>query len=88
MPALPAKRRRRRIHQDEKIRRIPLILCVGMFVNRAWTEIFVKPCPDEWFAAVEVSALVNSPKNNTPEILKPTVMVHTTDSPQRFLFDS
>jgi hypothetical protein len=44
-----------------------------MFVNRAWTQIFVKPCPDEWLTAVEVSPLVNSPKNNTPEVLEPAV---------------
>jgi putative SOS response-associated peptidase YedK len=48
----------------------------------------MKPCPDEWLSAVEVSTLVNLPKNNAPEILKPAVIVHNTDSPQRFLFDS
>lgn len=31
----------------------------------------LKPCPSDWLAAVEVSTLVNSPRNNSPEILKP-----------------
>jgi putative SOS response-associated peptidase YedK len=31
----------------------------------------LKPCPSSWLAAVEVSQLVNSAKNNTPEILQP-----------------
>jgi putative SOS response-associated peptidase YedK len=29
----------------------------------------MKPCPSEWLAASEVSTLVNSPKNNSPEVL-------------------
>ena len=31
------------------------------------------PCPDDWLEAREVSTLVNSPKNNSPEVLKPTM---------------
>jgi len=31
----------------------------------------LKPCPSSWLNAVEVSTLVNSPKNNTPEVLRP-----------------
>ena len=30
----------------------------------------MKPCPSEWLAAVEVSTLVNSTRNNTAEVLK------------------
>src|SRR4030095_3264859 len=30
-----------------------------------------KPCPSEWLNAVEVSTLVNSAKNNSPEVLQP-----------------
>jgi putative SOS response-associated peptidase YedK len=30
-----------------------------------------KPCPSEWLTAIEVSPLVNSAKNNGPELLKP-----------------
>jgi putative SOS response-associated peptidase YedK len=32
---------------------------------------FLKPCPSEWLAGYEVSKLVNSPKNNTTEVLNP-----------------
>jgi len=45
----------------------------------------MKPCPDEWLAAAEVSPLVNSPKNNTPEILEPAV-AQGIAIPQRRLF--
>jgi putative SOS response-associated peptidase YedK len=31
----------------------------------------MKPCPDSWLETVEVSTLVNSPKNNSPEVLAP-----------------
>src|SRR5262249_18569927 len=33
----------------------------------------MEPCPDDWLSAVEVSPLVNSPKNNSPEVLQPAV---------------
>jgi len=36
-------------------------------------EGMLKPCPDNWLASVEVSTLVNSPKNNRPEVLEPLV---------------
>lgn len=29
----------------------------------------LKPCPDSWLKTFEVSTLVNSPKNNRPEVL-------------------
>jgi putative SOS response-associated peptidase YedK len=47
----------------------------------------MKPCPDEWLSAVEISSLVNSPKNNSPEILQPAAMVAGTKTPQRSLFE-
>ena len=47
---------------------------------------FMKPCPDEWLSAVEISSLVNSPKNNTPEVLEPAAIIAPTDEPQRRLF--
>ena len=31
----------------------------------------MKPCPNSWLAATEVSTLVNSAKNNSPELLEP-----------------
>jgi putative SOS response-associated peptidase YedK len=30
----------------------------------------MKPCPSDWLESAEVSTLVNSPKNNTEEVLK------------------
>jgi putative SOS response-associated peptidase YedK len=36
--------------------------------NRGDLQKLLKACPDEWLAAVEISTLVNSPKNNTPDI--------------------
>lgn len=31
----------------------------------------LKPCPSEWLEAYEISTLVNSPRNNGPEVLQP-----------------
>ena len=44
------------------------------------------PCPDEWLSAVEISQLVNSPKNNSPQILEPAAADSSTGNPQRLLF--
>jgi putative SOS response-associated peptidase YedK len=41
--------------------------------ERKALEEILQPCPDSWLAAAEVSSLVNSPKNNSPEILDPAV---------------
>ena len=30
----------------------------------------LKPCPDSWLSTVEISSLVNSPKNNSPAVLE------------------
>ena len=46
-----------------------------------------KPCPSEWLTAVEVSSLVNSSKNNTPEVLQPARIVEPSGAPQRGLFE-
>src|SRR5262249_45525598 len=46
----------------------------------------MKPCPDEWLSKAEVSQLVNSPKNNSLEVLEPAVAVDASDRPQRLLF--
>jgi putative SOS response-associated peptidase YedK len=63
-----------RIHE-----RMPVIL--GRSNEDAWLDPehqaqqslrdLLKPCPSAWLTAVEVSALVNSAKNNTPEVLRP-----------------
>lgn len=31
----------------------------------------IKPCPSNWLESFEISPMVNSPKNNRPEVLKP-----------------
>jgi putative SOS response-associated peptidase YedK len=49
-------------------------------------EEFMKPCPDEWLSSVEVSPLVNSTKNNSPEVLIPADKV-SMKKPQRRLFE-
>jgi putative SOS response-associated peptidase YedK len=49
-------------------------------------ELF-KPCPDKWLSATEVSSLVNSPKNNSPEVLQPASTVEGSGAPQRRLFE-
>jgi putative SOS response-associated peptidase YedK len=33
----------------------------------------LKPCPSSWLDAIEVSTLVNSAKNNSPELLRPVL---------------
>jgi putative SOS response-associated peptidase YedK len=39
--------------------------------NQKELQNLMKPCPSSWLMAVEVSPLVNSAKNNTPEVLQP-----------------
>jgi putative SOS response-associated peptidase YedK len=53
--------------------------------RKALKEI-LQPCPNEWLTAVEVSPLVNSAKNNGPELLQPAVVNQTENVPQRDLF--
>lgn len=47
---------------------------------------FMKPCPDQWLSATEISTLVNSPKNNSPDILEPAAPARPSGDPQRLLF--
>src|SRR5215467_7680767 len=47
----------------------------------------MKPCPDEWLSAEEISPLMNSPKNNSPEILQPAAVVVGTKGTQGVLFE-
>ena len=54
--------------------------------DRKKLQQLMSPCRDEWLAAAEVSPLVNSPKNNTPDVLKPAITVDVIDTPQRSLF--
>jgi putative SOS response-associated peptidase YedK len=53
--------------------------------DRKKLQLLMSPCRDEWLAAAEVSPLVNSPKNNTPDVLEPAT-VDVIDTPQRSLF--
>jgi putative SOS response-associated peptidase YedK len=46
-----------------------------------------KPCPSEWLTAVEVSPLVNSAKNNGPDVLQPAGSIEASGVPQRHLFE-
>jgi len=74
--------------------RMPVIL--DRSHEAAWLDPFVRdravigkmlqPCPTSWMDAVEVSALINSPKNNSPEVLTPRTGSFTDDLPPR-LFD-
>ena len=47
---------------------------------------FMKPCPDDWLTAAEVSPLINSPKNNSPEVLEPASAADDTYQEQGSLF--
>lgn len=52
--------------------------------ERKALEEILQPCPNEWLTAIEVSSLVNSSKNNGPELLHPAVSL--ADEPQGRLF--
>jgi putative SOS response-associated peptidase YedK len=54
--------------------------------ERKALEEILQPCPNEWLTVVEVSPLVNSAKNDSPELLQPSVADHTEDVRQRGLF--
>ncbi len=47
----------------------------------------LKPCPPSWLAAVEVSPLVNSARNNGPELLRPAADVAEGDDRAPRLFN-
>jgi len=59
--------------------RMPVILepkqfdeCLDPEVHKAeQINALLKPCPPEWLESVEVSALMNSPRNNRAEVLEP-----------------
>src|SRR5262249_10101974 len=42
--------------------------------DRKDLEQILKPCPDAWLTKAEVSLLVNSSKNDGPELLEPATM--------------
>ena len=39
--------------------------------DTAGLQKLLKPCPSQWLEAFEVSTLINSPKNNSQEVLTP-----------------
>jgi putative SOS response-associated peptidase YedK len=41
------------------------------FSERQTLQKLLKACPSSWLERIEVSSLVNSPKNNSPELLDP-----------------
>jgi putative SOS response-associated peptidase YedK len=67
--------------------RMPVIL--GRSDEDAWLDPDVRerealqklftPCPSSWLKAVEVSRLVNSPRNNTPAVLQPVGSAEAAD---------
>jgi len=72
--------------------RMPVIL--GRDDEDAWLDpensateslqLILKPCPSAWLTAAEVSPLVNSPRNNRPEVLLPGVMTEESQGSLRF----
>ena len=85
-----ANRFMREIHD-----RMPVILDSSVLEDWLNPEIhereilqeLLQPCPDNWLSATEVSSLVNSPQNNTPEVLQPAGTVKASGAPQRRLFE-
>src|SRR5215813_6942899 len=55
--------------------------------ERELLQELLQPCPDKWLSATEVSSLVNSPRNNSPEVLQPAGTVKACGAPQRRLFE-
>jgi putative SOS response-associated peptidase YedK len=47
----------------------------------------LKPCPSSWLTACEVSPLVNSSKNNSPDLLDPVVRDKGDVGSMRRLFE-
>jgi len=58
---------------------VPVILEPKQWDERLDPEVHVpdainatlKPCPSDWLECVEISTLVNSPRNNRAEVLEP-----------------
>jgi putative SOS response-associated peptidase YedK len=55
--------------------------------ERERLQEMLQPCPDKSLAATEISSLVNSPRNNSPEVLQPASTVEGSAAPQRYLFE-
>lgn len=57
------------------------------FSDRASLQRVLKPCPSELLAGTEVSTLVNSTKNNSPDLLRPVEAVERTRHKTPTLFE-
>src|SRR5215472_10922121 len=55
--------------------------------EREILEELLQPCPEKWLSATEVSSLVNSPKNNSPEVLQPARTGEASVALQHRLFE-
>ena len=55
--------------------------------EREILEELLWPCPDQWLSVTEVFSLVNSPRNNSPEVLQPAGTVQASGTLQRRLFE-
>jgi putative SOS response-associated peptidase YedK len=54
--------------------------------ERRTLEALLRPCPDECLSAVQISTLVNSAQNDTPEVLEPTGTIGAANERQGHLF--
>jgi len=57
------------------------------FQDRESLQKILKPCPSAWLDAAEVSSLVNSSKNNSPDLLRPIETAKETDRRSTTLFE-
>jgi putative SOS response-associated peptidase YedK len=57
------------------------------FHDQSALQALMKPCPSSWLTACEISPLVNSPKNNTAEVLEPFVAAQAAAERAPRLFD-
>src|SRR5262249_42624512 len=55
--------------------------------EQAELQKFLKPCPSDWLTATEISSLLNSAKNNAPEVLQPAATADVRDRSMRRLFE-
>jgi putative SOS response-associated peptidase YedK len=57
------------------------------FQDRESLQTILKPCPSARLDAVEVSSLVNSPRNNSPDLLHPIGKAKGSDRQIATLFE-
>jgi putative SOS response-associated peptidase YedK len=57
------------------------------FHDREFLRAILKPCPSAWLDAAEVSPLVNSPKNNSADLLYPIAIAREAHRQAASLFE-